>query len=154
MNRRGKTVAQAPEAEFQKIDQIEKRGRVIVWSALGFAFLQSVCTAVIAASGMRFALGLAALITSIATSAPSQDLHSDKIRLPMLIFAFAGALINLGVLWQVRLLRSRPASQWRIVPLTPQKRRMERLQLVLSVLTLFLVFAELISHKRIHGSYF
>ena len=147
-------MSQVPDAEFQKINLIEKRGRVIAWSALGFAVLQSVCTAVIAASGMRFALGLAALITSIATSAPSQDLHSDKIRLPMLIFAFVGALINLGVLWQVRHLRSRPASQWRITPLTPRKRRMERLQLALSLLTLLLVVAELLSHNRIHGSYF
>jgi hypothetical protein len=82
-------VAQGPEVELQKIDQIEKRGRVIAWSALGFAFLQSVCTAVIAASGMRFALGLAAFITSIATSIRPRtsivtklDYRCSSLRLP------------------------------------------------------------------------
>jgi len=147
-------MSQEVEAESQKIDQMEDRGRVIAWSALGFAFLQSVCTAVIAASGMRFALGLGAFITSIATSAPSQNLHSDKFRLPMLLFALVGAAINLGVLWQVRRLRKRPASQWRMLPITPQKRRMERWQFILSVLTIFLVAAELISHNKIHGTPF
>jgi uncharacterized membrane protein len=141
-------------SKSKQIEQMEDRGRVIAWSALGFALLQSVCTAVIAASGMRFALGLGAFITSVATSAPSQNLHSDKFRLPMLFFATIGAIVNLGVLWQVRRLRNRPASQWRMAPVTPKKRRLEHWQFALSVLTILLVVAELISHKKIHGTPF
>ena len=107
--------------ELEKAERLEVRSNAFAWSALAFAFLQSVCTAVIAASGMRFAIGLASFITSIATSAPAQGLHSDLIRLPMLIFALAGAGINLGVLWQVRRLRRRPSAQWRLRPLSPQQ---------------------------------
>jgi hypothetical protein len=140
--------------ELQKAERLEARTNAFAWSALAFAFLQSVCTAVIAASGMRFAIGLAALITSIATSAPAQDLHRDVIRLPMLIFALAGAGVNLGVLWQVRRLRHRPSAQWRVRPLSPHKKRMEQWQLVISVLTVLLVVAELIAHKAIHGFFF
>ena len=83
--------------ELQKAERLEARSNAFAWSALTSPFLQSVCTAVIAASGMRFAIGLATFITSfIATSAPAQGLHRDLIRLPMLIFALAGAGINLG----------------------------------------------------------
>ena len=140
--------------ELQKAERLEARSNAFAWSALAFAFLQSVCTAVIAASGMRFAIGLAAFITSIATSAAAQGLHRDLIRLPMLIFALAGAGINLVVLWQVRRLRRRPSAQWRLRPLSPHKKRMEKWQLIISVLTVLLVVAELIAHKAIHGFFF
>jgi hypothetical protein len=140
--------------DLQKAERLETRSGAFAWSALAFAFLQSVCTAVIAASGMRFALGLAGLITSIATSAPAQDLHRDTIRLPMLIFALAGAGINLAVLWQVRRLRRRPSSQWRLHPLSPHKKRMERWQFAISLVTVLLVGAEVIAHKAIHGYFF
>ncbi|MBB5342989.1 hypothetical protein [Tunturibacter empetritectus] len=147
-------MAQQTVDELQRMERIETRSGALAWSALAFAFLQSVCTAVIAASGMRFAIGLAAFITSIATSAPSQDLHRDGIRLPMLIFALAGAAINFAVLWQVRRLRRRPSAQWRLTPISTRKKRMEQFTFWVSVLTVLLVFAELVAHKRIHGFYF
>jgi hypothetical protein len=72
----------------------------------------------------------------------------------MLIFATAGAVINLGVLLQVRRLRRRPSAQWRVRPLSPRKKRIEQWQLIISVLTLLLVAAELIAHKLINGVFF
>jgi hypothetical protein len=147
-------MAQQTVDELQRMELIETRSEAIAWSALAFAFLQSVCATVIAASGMRSAIGLAAFITSIATSAPSQDLHRVGIRLPMLIFALAGAAINFAVLWQVRRLRRRPSAQWRLTPISARKQRMEQFTFWVSVLTVLLVFAELIAHKRIHGFYF
>ena len=72
----------------------------------------------------------------------------------MLIFALAGAGINLGVLWQVRRLRRRPSAQWRLRPLSAHKMRMEKWQLIIGVLTVLLVVAELIAHKAIHGFFF
>jgi heme/copper-type cytochrome/quinol oxidase subunit 2 len=137
--------------ELKKAERLESRTSVFVWSSLVFAFLQSVCTAVIAASGMQFVFGLGAFITAVATSAPSQALHREAIRLPMLIFALVGAGVNLGVLWQVWRLRRRPSAQWRLRPLSAHKRRMERWQLVMSVLTILLVLAEFAAHKSIHG---
>ena len=146
-------MAQEVSDELQKAERLETRSSALMWSGLAFAFLQSVCTAVIAASGLRFAVGLAGFIMAVATSAPSQDLHQDTIRLPMLIFAVACSGINLAVLWQVRRLRSRPSSQWRLSPLSARKMRMEKWQFVLSILTILLVLAELFAHKRIHGYY-
>ncbi len=137
--------------ELQKAERLEKRTNAFVWAGLVFAFLQSVCTAVIAASGMQFAVGLGAFIIAVATSVPSQAFHREAIRLPMLIFALVGAGVNLGVLWQVRRLRRRPSAQWRLRPLSAHKRRMERWQLAMSVLTILLVLAEFAAHKNIHG---
>ena len=110
------------EEEIKTVEHLEDKTRVFAGSALAFAFLQSVCTALIAASGMRFALGFAALLSSVALSSPAQKLYSEVIRLPMLAVALAGAGINLLVLWQVRRLRRRPASSWRIKPLSARKR--------------------------------
>jgi hypothetical protein len=57
----------------------------------------------------------------------------------MIAIAIAGALLNLVVLAQIRNLRSRPASQWRIKPPSLHTLRMERIQFVLSVATLILI---------------
>jgi hypothetical protein len=53
-----------------------------------------------------------------------------------------GSILNLIVLWQIRRLRNLPAAQWRQAPPKPRKLRSERLQLVLSILTLILVALE------------
>ncbi|GAC1423000.1 MAG: hypothetical protein NVS9B15_13760 [Acidobacteriaceae bacterium] len=71
----------------------------------------------------------------------------------MLLLSLVAAGINLVVLWQVRRLRRRPASQWRMVPLSAHKRRMEHLQVALSILTILLVVAESLGHKHFHGVY-
>jgi hypothetical protein len=70
----------------------------------------------------------------------------------MMLIALFGALLNLLALWQVRRLRRRSASAWRQQPLTPSKRRSERLQLALSLLTLVLLFAEWIAHFKLFGT--
>jgi len=56
----------------------------------------------------------------------------------------------LYTLWNVRRLRNRPAAQWRRVPLTAKKKASERLQLILSIVTLVLLAAEWITHPLIH----
>jgi hypothetical protein len=52
------------------------------------------------------------------------------------------------ILAQVRHLRNRPASQWRRIPLSPHKIRMERVQIVLSIATLVLIGLEEYLHLR------
>src|SRR5207253_9764860 len=108
----------------------------INWSGMVFAILQSACTAVIAISGIRVALGLSALAAAAGIHAPARGFHQDAIRLPMMLLALFGSLINLFVIWKIRSLRSKPASQWRQQPLTRSKLNSERLQIVLSILTL------------------
>jgi hypothetical protein len=120
------------------------------WSGIVFALLQSACTAVIAFSGLRVAIGLSALAAAAGIHAPAHGFHQDAIRIPMMVLAFLGAVTNLYVIWKVRRLRSRPASQWRQQPLTKKKLNSERFQIALSVLTLLLLAAEWITHPMVH----
>jgi hypothetical protein len=120
------------------------------WSSMVFAVLQSACTAVIAISSLRVAIGLSALAAAAGIHAPAHGFHQDAIRIPMMAFAFLGAVLNLFVIWKVRNLRSKPAAQWRQQPVSNKKLNSERFQIALSVLTLLLLAAEWIAHPLIH----
>jgi hypothetical protein len=120
-------------------------------TSLLFIVLQSACTAVIAISGVRVAIGLSALAeATFGIHAPAHGFHRDAIRIPMMIAASLGSLINLYVIWRIRTLRARPASQWRVQAVNPKQRRSELFQIVLAMITLALVAAEWISHPVVH----
>jgi len=68
-----------------------------------------------------------------------------------MLFALVGSVVNLLVLCQVWRLRSRSASAWRQKPVSPKKRRAEILQLLLSLVTLFLLGAEYWAHWKLFG---
>jgi hypothetical protein len=114
--------------------------------------LQSACTAVIAISGLRLFIGLTSLTAASLIPGFIFTIHTDRIRIPMLIVAVVGSVANLYVLCRIRSLRSGPASQWRVQPPSAKQRRSEMLQLVLSVLTLVLVITECAIHHHLHGS--
>jgi hypothetical protein len=120
------------------------------WSSIAFAVLQSACTAVIAISSVRVAIGLSALAAAAGIHAPARGFHQDAIRIPMMALAFLGAVINLYVIWKIRRLRGRPAAQWRRQPVTKKKLYSERFQIALSILTLLLLAAEWITHPMVH----
>jgi hypothetical protein len=120
------------------------------WTSLIIALLQSACTAVIAISGVRVIIGLTALAAAAGVNVPARGFHSDAIRIPMMILAFCGAVINLYVVGRIRRLRARPASQWRQSSVPPSKIRSERLQIALSIITLLLLLAEWVTHPMIH----
>jgi hypothetical protein len=122
----------------------------INWSGIVFAILQSACTAVIAVSGLRVAIGLSALAAAAGIHAPAHGFHRAAIRIPMMVLAFLGAAINLYVVWKVRHLRNKPAAQWRQQPVTKQKLNSERLQIAVAILTLLLLAAEWITHPIVH----
>ncbi|HKW62417.1 MAG TPA: hypothetical protein VJN89_07730 [Candidatus Acidoferrum sp.] len=119
------------------------------WSSFVFAVLQSACTAVIAISGLRVVIGLSALAAA-GIHAPARGFHQDAIRIPMMVLALLGAVINLYVIWKIRRLRNKPAAQWRVQPVSRKKLYSERFQIALSVLTLLLLAAEWITHPIIH----
>jgi hypothetical protein len=123
----------------------------IAWSSFFFALLQSICTFFAAANGLRFAVGLGSLVLSAGAGTMVGRFHADALRIPMVVLAVIGSLLNLVVLAQVRRLRRRPASQWRQQPPGPHKLRMERLQIILSVATLALVAVEEGLHYGFHG---
>lgn len=130
--------------------EISTRLRALGGTSLVFALLQSLCTAVFAVSGIRVAIGLTALAAVSGIYAPARGWHQDAIRIPMLIFATVGALVNLAVLAWIWHLRSRPSAQWRKREITKKERRSERLQVVLAVVTLILVGLETWTHPMVH----
>jgi hypothetical protein len=128
-----------------------RRAWFVSMTSFLFIVLQSACTAVIALSGVRVAIGLSALgAATFGIHAPAHGFHRDVIRIPMMIAALAGSVINLYVIWRIRTLRARPSSQWRVQAVTSKQRRSELLQIALSILTLALVAAEWITHPMVH----
>jgi hypothetical protein len=142
--------AESSTRKEDSADSLLRRLQLLGWSGILFAILQSACTAVIAISGVRVAIGLSALAAAAGIHAPAKGFHQDAIRIPMMLLAFFGSLINLLVIWKIRSLRNKPASQWRKQLLTRSKLNSERLQIALSILTLILLTAEWITHPMIH----
>jgi MFS family permease len=126
------------------------RLRYLGFGTFLFALLQALCPAVIALSAVRVAIGLGALAAAAGTHAAPRGFHQDLIRIPMMLFALVGAILNLFVIWQLRRLRKRPASQWRLSPVPKLKLRSERIQIALAVLTFILLAAEWLTHPLIH----
>ena len=121
---------------------------VIAWSSFVFVLLQSVCTFFTALDGLRLLIGVGSLAALAQAGVAWDHLHRDWIRVPMMSIALVGALLNLVTLIHIRYLRNRPASQWRQKPLTPHKIRMERVQFILSLITLALIGIEELTHLR------
>jgi Co/Zn/Cd efflux system component len=122
------------------------------WSGFFLAFIQSVCSTFIALHGIRLLVGIGAVVLASSAWRLAERLHVDAIRIPMMLIALVGALLNLAALWQVRRLRSRSASAWRQRQITPVQKRSESLQLALSTLTLILLVAEGIAHFKLKGT--
>ena len=132
------------------------RGRPSNWflgvTSLLFIVLQSVCTAVMAISGIRVLIGLSALAAAAGLHRPAWGYHADAIRIPMMALAVVGSLVNLYVVWRIRSLRSRPAARWRAQPVTAKQKRAEAFQIGLAILSLVLVAAEWWTHTIVHNA--
>ena len=130
---------------------VRSRG-VIAWSSFFFALLQSICGAIVAINGLRVAIGIGAFALSTGAGAAMVRFHTDAIRVPMIVLALLGSLLNLAILMHVRHLRNRPASQWRQKPLSVGQKRSELAQLVLSLAALVLIGVEEYLHLSLHHS--
>jgi hypothetical protein len=125
--------------------------KLINWSALFLAVLQSVCSAFIALNGVRLLVGVGAFAAASGALKLADRMHIDAIRIPMMLLALVGSLLNLVVLWQVWRLRRRPASAWRQTAVPKRKLASEWLQFTLSILTLVLLATEFVAHRILHG---
>jgi hypothetical protein len=135
-------VGQEGAPQEMPVPVVAARGRwVMGWSSLLFAILQSACTVVMAASGLRLLIGVGATIAATGLL-PLEKLHTDWLRIPMVLLAVAGSVLNLFVIWQIRTLRARPSSQWRMTPVTKKQKRSEQFQIVLAIVTLIVVAVE------------
>lgn len=142
-------IAVVPEESFAVP---ERRSWVVGITSMMFILLQSACTAVMAISGVRVIIGLSALAAAAGLNRPASGFHADAIRIPMMLIAVGGSVVNLYVLWRIRSLRARPSSQWRVRPVTAKQKRSETIQIVLAVVTLVLVAAEYITHLIVHNA--
>ena len=133
-------------------DELVRRQGLIAWSSFFFAVLQSICGAVVAINGLRLAIGIGSLALSTGAGAAVVRFHTDAIRIPMIVIALLGSLLNLAILMHVRHLRNRPAAQWRQKPLSRHQRRTELAQLILSLATLILIGVEEYLHFGFHHS--
>jgi len=140
------------EVDFRPVGYWTSLGRIraLGWTSVLFALLQSLCTAVLTISGIRVAIGLSALAAASGIYAPAKGWHQDAIRIPMLILATVGALLNLAVIAWISRLRNLPSAQWRRRELSRKEWRSERLQVVLAIVTLALVALETWTHTVVH----
>jgi hypothetical protein len=146
-----RTIDSSNSTAAESEDPTARRTWLVSATSLLFVVLQSACTAVIAISGVRVAIGLSALAeATIGIHAPAKGFHQDLIRIPMMILATIGSLINLYVVWRIRSLRARPSSQWRVKPVTPKQKRAEIFQIGLAIVTLLLVVGEWVAHPVVH----
>lgn len=139
------------EKQAEAAEQAALRFQWIGWSSLLCAIVQSVCTVFVALSGLRLLIGAAAFASAIGAMQVVDKIHADAIRVPMVMFALIGAVFNLVALWQVRRLRGRGASAWRQKTVSRSKFASERVQLVLSLLTLILLAVESYYHIQHTG---
>lgn len=128
------------------------RSLVVGITSFLFVLLQSACTAFMAISGLRLLIGIGSIAAATAGLRFIDAIHGVAIRIPMEALAVSGSVVNLLAVWRVRRLRARPASQWRMRPITAEKLRSESWQVWLAVLALLLVGVEWGLHIYLHGT--
>ena len=133
-------------------DELVRNRGVIAWSSFFFALLQSICGSIVAINGLRLVIGIGSLVLSTGVGAAMVRFHNDSIRIPMIVIALFGSLLNLAILMHVRHLRNRPAAQWRRKQLSLRQKRTELAQLGLSLATLVLIGVEEYLHLTLHHS--
>lgn len=134
-----------------RVEKLRRLG-VVSGASLVFALAQSLCTAVVTISAVRVAIGVGALAAG-SMYEPIVAFHRSAIRIPMLIIAVAGSVINLLVLAWIWRMRRLPSAQWRRRDISQKERRSERIQVMLAVLTLVLVALEAWTHPLLnHGA--
>lgn len=134
------------ELTSEPISATTPRMWAVSLTSLFFILLQSACTVAVTFSGVNTAVGLGSFAAAIGLTRLTGSFHADLIRIPMMILALAGSLFALYIVRRVRILRGRPASQWRVRPPTAKEKRKETFQIALSVLTILLIVAEIVTH--------
>ena len=143
------------EVEVKPAEPKDGEGRrlAVGVTSLFFILLQSACTALMAISGLRLLIGVGSLAAAATGMKFLAALHGTALRIPMEIVAIAGSVVNLIAVRRIRMLRARPASQWRMKPATASQLRSESWQIGLAILTLLLVAVEWGFHIYLHGAF-
>ena len=115
-------------------------------AACGAAVVQGACVFLMLGNSLKVLLG----IGGVTAAARSTFLHSDPVRIPLMICAAVCATITLYVIWNGWRLRNRPEAQWRVRPLTRRERWNIGIALGTSILSLSLVIGEFYAHGILH----
>ncbi len=116
-------------------------------SSLVGGLVQGVCAVLVASSTLRVFAG----IGSLAAAVKSSSIHSDAVRIPLMLISTALAILTLFVLWNARRLRNLTSARWRKRPLTSRQKMTIAISLVSSILSLVLAAGEAIVHPLFHG---
>jgi hypothetical protein len=143
---------QETEVNLPEAKRSESRGLAVGLTSLFFILLQSACTAFFAISGLRLVIGVGALAAAATGLKFLAQLHGAALRIPMETVAVVGSIVNLLAVRRIRRLRARPASQWRMKPVTTKRLRSESWQVGLAIVTLLLVAVEWGFHIYLLGS--
>jgi hypothetical protein len=115
---------------------------VLSAASLAGATIQGVCAILVASSSLKVLLGVAGVAAAVKTS----SLHSDKIRVPLMLISAALASLTLYVLWNGWQLRKQPAARWRIRSLSRGQKLGIGFSLAASVTSWLLVIVEAVVH--------
>jgi|SwirhirootsSR3_FD_contig_91_888988_length_2587_multi_10_in_0_out_0_2 hypothetical protein len=119
------------------------------WITLIISIIEAVCVFSVAAAKTGLVLGAA----TVTLTGWTLSLHQDVIRIPLLLIAIVGSLINLSLLWRAYRLRSAPSAAWRRRALTTREHWRIALVFSLSVVTLGLGMAEIYFHRIFHHTF-
>lgn len=152
MARRSDISKLSGEGSLQATEALERQNHVPLkrsWGAFLLATVEAVCLFVVAAGRTGIALStISASVTGWVTV-----LHRDIFRIPALLLAIVGSMLNLWILWRSHHLRNAPSAAWRKRPLTVKDRWRIGLVLTLSALTLFTAGFEIYFHRLTHHSF-
>jgi hypothetical protein len=140
------------EGSLQATEALERQNHVPLkrsWGAFVLANVEAVCHFVVYQGGNGIPLSkISASVTGWVTV-----LHRDIFRIPALLLAIVGSMLNLWILWRSHHLRNAPSAAWRKRPLTAKDRWRIGLVLTLSALTLFTAGFEIYFHRLTHHSF-
>ena len=110
------------------------------------SLVEGACAILVASASAKVFVGLGAVAGAVKAS----RLHSDVIRIPVLLVSAASAVIMLVVLWNAWRSRNRSAARWRKKPMANREKFSFAITLLASVLTLALVAGEAMEHPFFH----
>ena len=123
-----------------------KRALQIGTPSLVGGLIQGACALLMVSNAGKALLG----ISTTAVAAKSSFIHSDPVRIPLMIVSALGATLVLYVLWNGWRLRNSSAASWRRQPLTRRERWSIGFALTCSLLTWALVIGEYFAHPIVH----